>query len=364
MYSSDQRIVMTLDAGRTKFVFSAIQANQPIVAPISYPTNPENLEQCLMTIVKGFKEVQAHLPSPAVALSFAFPGPAHYPLGIIGDVPNYPCFRGGVALGAFLEREFDLPVFINNDGDLFAYGEALAGALPSINARLKAAGSSKRYRNLVGVIIGTGFGAGVVVNKQLVTGDNSDGGNLWCNRNKRHQCKIVEDSVSIRGVQRVYRELSGDNGLHTHQDIYEIAEGLKTGDKASAIEAFRELGEVAGDAIAHASNLIDGIVVIGGQLSIAHKYIIDSIVNEMSCKTSTFEGHCLTRMTVKVVDLVNNFDELLKEQPCRIKIPMSQDYIEYNAQKLSGVYLSDIGKANAIAIGAYNFALEKIDSSI
>ena len=39
---------------------------------------------------------------------------------------------------------------------------------------------------------------------------------------------LAEESVSIRAVKRVYRELSGvqDAGL-TPKDIYEIAEGIK-----------------------------------------------------------------------------------------------------------------------------------------
>ena len=35
--------------------------------------------------------------------------------------------RLGVALGPMLEEKFRIPVFINNDGDLFAYVEAIAG---------------------------------------------------------------------------------------------------------------------------------------------------------------------------------------------------------------------------------------------
>ena len=49
---------------------------------------------------------------------------ADYAHGIIGDLPNFPGFRGGVALGPYLEHVFGIPVFINNDGNLFAYGEA------------------------------------------------------------------------------------------------------------------------------------------------------------------------------------------------------------------------------------------------
>ena len=36
-----------------------------------------------------------------VAISFAFPGPADYEHGVIGDLPNFPAFCGGVALGPF-----------------------------------------------------------------------------------------------------------------------------------------------------------------------------------------------------------------------------------------------------------------------
>ena len=61
-----------------------------------------------------------------LAISFAFPGPADYPNGIIGGwLPNFPSFRDGVALGPFLQEKFGVPVFINNGGDLFAYAFAL-----------------------------------------------------------------------------------------------------------------------------------------------------------------------------------------------------------------------------------------------
>lgn len=69
--------------------------------------------------------MKRQLENEPVAISFAFPGPADYKNGVIGDLPNFPVFRGGVALGAFLEEEFGIPVYINNDGNLFAYGEAL-----------------------------------------------------------------------------------------------------------------------------------------------------------------------------------------------------------------------------------------------
>ncbi len=46
-YQYDKRIVLTLDAGGTNFVFSAIQSNNEIVEPICLSANADNLEKCL-----------------------------------------------------------------------------------------------------------------------------------------------------------------------------------------------------------------------------------------------------------------------------------------------------------------------------
>jgi len=140
---------------------------------VRLPSNGQDLDLCLQTIQQGFEEVRSQLSEPAVAISFAFPGPADYPNGIIGDLGNLPAFRGGVALGPMLEEHFRLPVFINNDGDLFTYGEAIAGFLPYVNEKLAKAGSPKRFKNLFGITLGTGFGGGIVRDGHLYIGDNA-----------------------------------------------------------------------------------------------------------------------------------------------------------------------------------------------
>jgi glucokinase len=76
MYEHDERIVMTLDAGGTNFVFSAIQGCREIVEPICLPAASDDLERCLSVLVEGFLEVEKRLPKLPVAISFAFPGPA------------------------------------------------------------------------------------------------------------------------------------------------------------------------------------------------------------------------------------------------------------------------------------------------
>jgi len=107
MYRNDSRTVITLDAGGTNFVFGAMRANEFIVEPITMPSNADDLDKCLATLVSGFEQVIARLDCKPVAISFAFPGPADYPNGIIGGyLPNFPSFRDGVALGPFLEEKF------------------------------------------------------------------------------------------------------------------------------------------------------------------------------------------------------------------------------------------------------------------
>ena len=122
-----------------------MQAGREIVPPVVLPSNGHDLALCLQTIRDGFSQIHAALAEKPVAISFAFPGPADYASGVIGDLANLPAFRGGVPLGPMFEEKFRLPVFINNDGDLFAYGEAIAGLLPQTNAE---AGRRRRRETL------------------------------------------------------------------------------------------------------------------------------------------------------------------------------------------------------------------------
>src|SRR5215469_14953709 len=243
---ADDRMVMTLDAGRTGLKFSAIRGTEIIDGPITLPTEAENLDRCLHNIVAGFQTLQRSSPAPPVAISFAFPGPADYPRGIIGNLKNFPAFESDVALGPILEDEFHIPVFVNNDGDLFAYGEAIAGFLPYVNARLAKEGSPKRYHNLFGITLGTGFGGGIVYHGELLLGDNSAGAEAWLLRNKLDPSTNAEEGVSIRAVRRVYAECAG-LALENVPDpkvIFEIGMGHAEGNKPAAIEAYRRLGEV------------------------------------------------------------------------------------------------------------------------
>ncbi len=364
MYESDNRIVLTLDAGGTNFVFTAIKGCKEITSPVRLDAITDSLNGCLSQISKGFELLMEQLEEAPAAISFAFPGPADYHAGIIGDLPNFKCFRGGIALGPYLRNRFGLPVYINNDGNLFALGEAIAGVLPQINNKLEKSGSTKRYKNLIGITLGTGFGCGVSINGQLLCGDNGCGGDVWLMRNKKYPEMIAEESVSIRAVKRVYSELTGSTADLSPKEIFEIAEGLKDGDPSAAKESFRELGEIAADSIIRALDIIDGIVVIGGGISAAYKYIIPGIMEELGRSVGTFSGNSFPCLQMEVFNLEDEtgMSEFLKDESSLVEVPMSTQKARYSNRKKSGIALSSLGASTSISLGAYAYALNAIDS--
>jgi glucokinase len=364
-YENDNRIVMTLDAGGTNFVFSAIQSNKEIIEPITLPANADDLGKCLNTILNGFFQIKQNLPTQPVAISFAFPGPADYPNGIIGDLGNLPAFRGGIALGPMLQEKFDLPVFINNDGDLFVYGEAIAGFFPYINSLLEKSGSPKRFYNLFGITLGTGFGAGIVRKDELFIGDNSAAGEIWLLRNKLNPNTNAEEGACIRAVQRVYTKITNIllDSLPTPKEIYEIGIGKIPGNKEAALEAYRQLGESVGDSLSNAITLLDGLIVIGGGVAGAHKLFMPALIAEMNGNYISPSGKLFPRLEMKTFNLedVNELEIFIKGDKKEITVPFSNKKVYYDPMQRIGVGLSKLGTSKAVAIGAYAFALASLD---
>ena len=368
---NDQRVVLTLDAGGTNFVFSAIQANREIVAPVRLAAETQVLERSLEVIETGFRKVLEQIDQPPVAISFAFPGPADYPNGIIDNVGNLPAFAGGVALGPFLEERFGLPVFINNDGDLFVYGEAIAGLLPKVNKLLEEASSPKRYRTLFGVTLGTGFGGGLVHNDQLFLGDNSNAGEVWLLRNKvRPEC-FAEEGACIRAVRGSYAKQLGIkiDDAPSPKEIADMAtEAIgseSTAKQTAACAAYRELAEVVGDALANVSTLLDGLIVIGGGISNAHSVFMKPLIAEMQSKLSSYNGDVVDRIVQKVFNLESPDDKKLFVAGATktLTVPGSKRKISYDPMKRIGIGVSTLGTSQAVSVGAYAFALNKIDQT-
>jgi glucokinase len=363
--SIDNRIVMTLDAGGTNFRFAAMRGNKSITETVALPSNGDKLDQCLANLVEGFTRVKKQCPQSPAAISFAFPGPADYPNGIIGDLGNLPGFRGGVALGPMLEEKFGIPVFINNDGDLFVYGEAIGGFLPYINGLLKKAGSPKQFNNLFGVTLGTGFGGGIVRNGELFGGDNSMAGEVWLLRHKSQPQMNAEEGASIRAVRRVYAEKAGlpFDKAPEPKGIFDIGQGKAPGDKAAALEAFRQLGEVVGDALGNALTLVDGLAVIGGGLSGAAPLFLPALTAELNSMYTDPKGNKFRRLASHAFNLEDSaqLKKFLAGETRVVTVPGGKRKVQYDPLQRVGVGMSRLGTSEAVALGAYAFALRKLD---
>ncbi len=374
MYNTDKRTVVTLDAGGTNFVFGAMRGCEFIVEPLTLPSRANDLDKCLETMVAGFREIIRRLDCEPVAISFAFPGPADYANGIVGGfLPNFPSFRDGVALGPFLHRTFGLPVYINNDGDLFAFGEATAGVMPEINAKVIEMGGDRQYHNLLGYTFGTGLGVGSVINGALNLGNNSCVETFCLPYRNDHGC-MVEDFAAIRAITRVYGELTGcrDHGL-TPRDICAIADGRDPSGNSAVVsetkmeaarEAFRRFGEAAGDAMATAVTLTDSLIVIGGGLTGAARYIMPSLLKELKSKVMSVEGVGVNRVQMEVFDLDDpeEFSRFVKGESRPLKIYGFDETVNYDPMKRTGVCISRLGASRAISIGAYAYALSRLDA--
>lgn len=357
--------ILAMDGGGTNFVFASIGADFNIENRfnISIKNMRNDLTRILDSIAASFDRLDKNTYGKPVAISLGFPGPIDAEKGIVGDLDNIPAFRGGVALGPMLEKYFQIPVFLNNDGDLFALGEAINGFLPEINKKL-GENSSRQYNNLIGVTFGTGFGGGIIRDGVIIRGDNSASGEINRFRNKLYPKSSVEESVSIRGLKRVYaREAKLTSAeISNSYDIYRIAKGEKKGDKDAAIKAFEELAIVAGDAIASAISLFDANVVIGGGIAGAYELFLAKLVEEINSHYIQQDGTDLPRTEVKAYNLEDEKDtaEFLGEDKIEIKIPQSKEKVYYDKTKKVGVGITKLGTDKAIFTGAYYTALQKL----
>jgi glucokinase len=227
------------------------------------------------------------------------------------------------------------------------------------------AGSPKRYRNLFGVTLGTGFGGGIVLNGALLEGDNSISGEVWLLRNKLDLDMNAEEGVSIRAVRRVYAEGARIpfEEAPEPKDIFAIGMRLKPGNVPAAIESFRRLGEIAGDAMGNALTLIDGLAVIGGGISAAWPLFLPTLVAELNSTYTGPEGRHLHRLASKAFNLEDpdQMKKFLAGEKRTITVPRCGKQAVYDPLQRIGIGISRLGTSEAVSIGAYAFALNKLD---
>lgn len=144
-------------------------------------------------------------------------------------------------------------VALENDANCCALAEACMGA---------AVGDSV----VLGLILGTGVGAGIVVNGRILSGHHGIAGEWGHNplRGESHPCYCgrsgcIETVIAGPSLERFYREIGGE-GVR----LPEIARRANAGEPA-AVQTLSRLREKFGEAIAAVINILDpDSIVIGG----------------------------------------------------------------------------------------------------
>jgi len=122
--------------------------------------------------------------------------------GIVFNVANIPSWKK-VPLKKILEKRFGVPVFVNNDAKCFALGEFHYG-------------EGRGYKNVIGLIIGTGMGAGVILNGKLFSGTNGGAGEIghipYKENEFEHFCsgRFFEREFGLDGATLDQRAIAGD----------------------------------------------------------------------------------------------------------------------------------------------------------
>jgi glucokinase len=151
--------IIGIDMGGTKVGIGRVE-NGRIVRHVSAAVSAQGTEQEVIAELVGAVE-QVFDPDVA-GIGVGVPSVVDVERGIVYDVQNIPSWKE-VRVKEVLERRFHRSVYVNNDANCFAVGE-------------KHFGKGVKYHHLVGLIVGTGLGAGIILNNRLYSGPNCGAG--------------------------------------------------------------------------------------------------------------------------------------------------------------------------------------------
>lgn len=111
-----------------------------------------------------FQLIESRMNEQVDGIGIGVPSIVDPDKGIVYNVANISSWKE-IHLKEILEKEFKLPVAINNDSNCFTLGESMFG-------------DGQPYTNMVGVTVGTGIGAGVIINRHLYGGQYLGAGEI------------------------------------------------------------------------------------------------------------------------------------------------------------------------------------------
>ena len=146
--------ILSIDVGATKIAYALVTNKKQISRVLITPTLKKNLVAKIEEIINQHKNLIS-------GIGIGMPGSVLDDGTVtgLGNIKNFP----KINLKISLQKKFKLPVCVDNDANAFTLAESLYGA-------------GKKYRNVVGIVLGTGIGTGIVLNKKILRGLNGLGG--------------------------------------------------------------------------------------------------------------------------------------------------------------------------------------------
>ncbi len=183
------------------------------------------------------------------AIGIGVPSVVDLEEGIVYDVQNIPSWKE-VPLKRLMEERYHVPVIVNNDANCFVLGEHYYG-------------KGKDQRSLIGLTIGTGLGAGIIIHDKLYAGANCGAGEFGM---VDYLDKFYEYYACGQFFQNVYA-IDGEI----------IFKQAAAGD-AEAIRMYGEMGTHLGNAIKTILYTYDtSLIILGGSVRMAYPYFSENM---------------------------------------------------------------------------------------
>ncbi len=243
--------VLGIDLGGTKIAAGVFAGNRKLIGEISSAATgaDQPAEATLANLKRAADEARRAAgcdARPPLAVGIGSTGPVEAATGRVLDAPSLPKLHF-FDLGAWIRREIGAPLFIENDANCFALGEARQGA-------------GKGHDVVVAVTLGTGFGCGIVIHGAMYSGVSGNAGEVA-------NCPVAsgtfDEMLSGAGVRRFYERFHGPHQLSAKQ----IGDRAEAGD-VEARQAWRDFGDAVGAALGTIAAVVDpSICIVGGSVA-------------------------------------------------------------------------------------------------
>ncbi|MCR8556122.1 ROK family protein [Mucilaginibacter sp. BJC16-A38] len=233
--------IIGIDLGATN-IRGAVVSGEVMSAIVSRKITVKGTEEQVLEDV--YYTIDQLIDKDIKAIGIGVPSVVDVELGIVYDVVHIPSWKE-VHLKQILEEKYKVTVFVNNDANCFALGEYYFG-------------KGKGAKNLVGLTLGTGLGAGIIINNQLYAGPNCGAGEFGC-------VDYLDNNYEFYCSGSFFNNVYGLNG----QDVFKDAQN---GD-ANALKLYAELGTHLGNAIKLVMYTYDpSLIILGGSVPAAYDY--------------------------------------------------------------------------------------------